>query len=87
LLHLHLLLGITLQGSGRIRLSSQSLNRGRDRSLIRRKRFTDGGIIVDVLRHHVQHLRKIGQRNKCRIEPLALSRIGQRGAREPRILL
>jgi hypothetical protein len=87
LLHFHLLLGIALQRPGRIRLSSQSLNGGSDRSLISRKGLPDGGIIVDVLRHHVEHLRKICQRNKCRIESLALSRVGERATREPGILL
>jgi hypothetical protein len=87
LLHFHLLLGVTLQRPSRVSLGSQSLNRGRNRSLIRQKGLPDGGVIVNVLRHHVQHLRKIRQRNKCRIKPLPLRRIGEGRARKPGVLL
>jgi hypothetical protein len=87
LLHFHLLLGITLQRPGRVSLGTQSLNRCCDCCLIRRKRLPDGGVIVDVLRHHVQHLRKICQRDKCRIEPLFLRCIGKLRAAKPGVLL
>ncbi|MGA7293152.1 MAG: hypothetical protein WBW85_11505, partial [Terriglobales bacterium] len=58
LLHLYPLLGITAQCPGRICLCPQSLNRRGDSSLIRQKSLPDGGVVVDILRHHVQHLRK-----------------------------
>jgi hypothetical protein len=76
LLHFYLLLRITAKRTGGISLSSQPLNRVRDRRLIRRKCLPDGGIIVDMLRHHIQHIRKINQCDKCRIESLLLRCIG-----------
>ncbi len=87
LLHLDRLLRIAAKRTSGIGLSPQSLNRLRHSSLISRERLSDGGVIVDVLRHHLQHLREIHQGDKCRIESLTLSRIGQRGARQTRVLL
>jgi hypothetical protein len=40
-----------------------------------------------VLRHHLQHLRKIHQRNERRIESLLLCRVGERRAGQPLIVL
>jgi hypothetical protein len=86
-LHFYLLLRIAAKRTGGISLSPQPLNRLSNCSLIRRKCLPDGGIIVDILRHHVQDVREIYQRNKCRIEPLLLRCIGQRCARQPGVLL
>jgi hypothetical protein len=86
LLHLHLLFRGAAQSARAISLISQALNRSRDCSLIRRECLTDGCIIVDILRHHLEHLRKIDQRDKCRIESLLLRRIRQCCARQRRIL-
>jgi hypothetical protein len=55
--------------------------------LIGHKCLPDGGIIVDVLSHHVQHLRETHERDKGRIESLHLCRIGQRGALQTRVRL
>jgi len=55
--------------------------------LIGRKGLPDRGIIVNVLRHHIQHLRKTGQRDKRRIESLFLCCVGERRSFEVRILL
>jgi hypothetical protein len=68
-------------------LGSQPLNRSGNRRLVRQKRLADGGVIVDVLRHHGHDLRKIHQRYKRWIECLRLRRVGQRGAGEIGILL
>jgi hypothetical protein len=38
--------------------------------LIGQKRLPDGGVIVHVIRHHLQHLRKIYQRDERWIESL-----------------
>jgi hypothetical protein len=86
LLHLHLLFRGAAQSARVISLISQALNRSRDCSLIRREGLTDGRIIVDILRHHVEHLRKIDERDKCRIESLLLRCIRQCCARQRRIL-
>jgi hypothetical protein len=59
LLYLYLLLGITTQSARGVGLRAQALNRSRDRCLIRVKSLTDGGVIVNVRRHHVQDCRKI----------------------------
>jgi hypothetical protein len=87
LLHQHLLLCRASQRSRRICLVPEPLNRGGDRSLVSRKRLADGGIVINVLRHHLQHLRKIHQRDKCRIESLLLCRVGQCSARKPQVVL
>jgi len=47
----------------------------------------DRSVIVDILRHHIQHLRKARQRDKRRIESLFLRRIGELSTRQPRVLL
>jgi hypothetical protein len=80
LLHFHFLLLIAAQRASFVCLRPQPLNRGCNRFLIRQKRVPDRGIIVDVLRHHLQHLRKIHQRDECRIESLLLRCVGQFGA-------
>jgi hypothetical protein len=81
-----LLLLTAAQSARVVCLGPQTLDRSRDRTLIRRECIADGRVVVDVLRHHIQHLRKIDQRYKCRIKSLLLSRIGQCRARQRRIL-
>jgi hypothetical protein len=82
-----LLLLIALQVPRDVRLVPQSLDRSAHCSLIRRKRLPDGSVIVDVLRHHVEHIWEIHQRNKRGIKPLLFCRIGQCRTLQPRILL
>jgi hypothetical protein len=43
----------------------------------------DRRVIVDMLRHHFQHLRKICQRDKRRIKSLLLCGIGKGCAYKP----
>jgi hypothetical protein len=62
------------------------LDRSRDCSLIGRKGGADRGIVVDVLGHHVEHARKIHQRNKRRIKSLLLRCIRQCDIGESRVL-
>jgi hypothetical protein len=80
LLHFNGLLRVGTERSRGIGLRTQPLNRVGHRALIRRKCLSNGGIIVDVLRHHLQNLRKIYQRNKGGIESLLLRGIGERGS-------
>jgi len=86
LLHLYLLLRGAAQGACVIGFIPQALDRSRHRSLIRSEGLADGGIVVDIFRHHLEHLRKIHQRNECRIESLLLRCIGQGRTRQRRIL-
>jgi hypothetical protein len=62
------------------------LDRRRHLSLIGGDRRANGGIVVNVLRHHLDHLGKAGQRNKCRIKPLLLGSSGQLGFGEVVVL-
>jgi hypothetical protein len=77
LLHFHLLPRIAAQRAGAIGLSPQALDRGGDRSLIGSERVTDNGVVVDVLRHHLEDLWKIYERDECGIESLLLGCIGE----------
>ena len=87
LLDFHLLLLVGAQGTRGVGLRAQALNRGGYYSLIRRKGLPDGGVIVDVLRHHLQYLRKIYQCDKRGIEALFRGGIGEGSAREIEVLL
>ncbi len=87
LLYFHLLLRICAQRARRIGLGAQPLNRSRDGCLICGECLSNGGVIVNVLRHHIQHGRKIYQRDKRRIESRLLRRIGQRGTCHAGIVL
>jgi hypothetical protein len=49
---------IALQRSRFVRLGSQSLDRGTHSSLVSIKSLTNGGEVVDVFRHHVDHIGK-----------------------------
>jgi hypothetical protein len=44
--------------------------------------LSDGGVIIHILRHHVDHFRKVNQRDKRRIESRGLRRIGECCARQ-----
>jgi hypothetical protein len=85
-LHFHLGLLIGAQRAWSISLRAQSLNRIGHGRLVRRKCHADGGVIVYVLRHHRDHLRKIHQRDERRIKSRRLRRIGERSAGKVRIL-
>jgi len=87
LLHFHLILVVAAQRAGSIGLRAQTLNRSRDRRLVRRKCVADGGVVVDVLRHHGDDLGKIYQGYERWIEARRLRRVGERGAAEIGILL
>jgi len=76
------LLLIRAQCARGVGLRPQSLNGIGDCSLISGERLTDGGVVVDILRHHLDHLRKIHQCDKCGIEPLLLGGIGKRRSLE-----
>ena len=77
LLHLDLLLRSAAQGARCVGLRPQPLNRCRHLILIRRDGCPDGGIVVNILRHHPQHLGKADQSNECRVEALLLGSRGQ----------
>jgi hypothetical protein len=49
--------------------------------------LADRRVVVHIFRHHLEDLREIGQRDKCRIESLRLRRIGERGASQVGISL
>jgi hypothetical protein len=74
------------QSSRVIGLIPQPLDRVGDGSLIRGKCSPDGGIVVDVLRHHLQDLRETRQRDKCWIEALLLGRVRERRPRQSGVL-
>jgi hypothetical protein len=77
LLHLNLLLRRAAQRSRRVGLRTQPLNRRRHLLLIRRDSSSNRSIVVDVLGHHLDHGRKVGKRDKGRVETLLLRRIRQ----------
>jgi len=87
LLYDHCLLLIRAQCAGGVGLRPQPLNGIGDCSLIDGERLTDGGVVVDILRHHVQHLRKIHQCDECWVESLLLGGIGERRSLESRICI
>jgi hypothetical protein len=68
-------------------LGPQPLDGRRDRSLISREGLTNRSIVVDVLGHHAQYVRKIDQRNECRIKSLLLGRVCEGRTCQPLILL
>jgi hypothetical protein len=55
--------------------------------LIRREGLANSGIVVDVLRHHGQHIRKIHQRDECRIKSLLLCGVREGGAVQSAMLV
>jgi hypothetical protein len=87
LLNLDLLLLGGLQCAGCVRVGAQPLDRGSHFALIGGKCGANRGVIIHVLRHHLQDLREIYQRDKCGIESLFHGGIGERRAAEIGILL
>src|SRR6201999_3876873 len=61
LLDVHHLLGRRAQCARCVSLCAQSLNRRRDLSLVRQHRSPNGRIVVDIFRHHLDHLGKTHQ--------------------------
>jgi hypothetical protein len=78
LLHLNLLLRRAAQRSRLVGLRTQPLNRRRYLRLIRRDSGSNRSVVVDILGHHLDHRRKVGESNKRRVEILLLRRIRQR---------
>jgi hypothetical protein len=77
LLHLDLLLRGAAQRTRCIGLGPQTLDGCRYLPLIRSDGRSDRGIVVDILRHHLDHVGKAHQRDECRIKPLLLGGGGQ----------
>ena len=86
LLHLDLLLRSAAQCTRRVGLRPQTLDGRRHLALIRRDRRADRRIVVDILRHHLDHLGEAHQRDECRIKPLLLGSRGQLGYGEVLVL-
>jgi hypothetical protein len=86
LLHLNLLLLIAAQSSRRVGLRAQALDGGGDFGLIGRNRLPDRRVVIDVLRHHLEHGRKGDQRDECRVKSLRLGTIGERSAGEALVI-
>ena len=82
LLYRHRLLRIAAQRACRIGLTAQALNGICDSRLIRREGISDRGVVVDVLRHHVDNLREIYECDECGVETLLLCRIGESCSRQ-----
>jgi hypothetical protein len=80
------LLWPALQCTGLISVLTQNLNCIHDGCLIRLKGSADRRVVIDVLRHHVDDLRKVHQGEERWIEALRLSRIHERLSAQPRIL-
>ena len=87
ILHLNVLVLVALQRARRVRLLAQALDGIHHRRLIRREGAADGGVAVDVLRHHAQNLREVDQRDERRIKSLRLCRIGARLTAQTGVLL
>ena len=87
ILYLNRLLLIALECPHRISLLTEALNRIHNHPLICGERLPNGRKVVDVLRHHVEDLRKIHQRNESRIKALCLGRVGARLAAQAPILV
>ena len=87
LLHFHLIISVGAQCAGVISLRAQTLNRIGDGSLVGCERVADGAVVVDVLGHHGDDLRKIHQRDKCGIESGSLRRVSERSAGEIAVCL
>jgi hypothetical protein len=80
LLHLDLLLLGAAQRSGVIRLGAQPLDRGSHLRLIGNHSLPNCRIVVDIFRHHLEHVRETEQSKKCRIESMPLCGFDLSGA-------
>jgi hypothetical protein len=78
LLHRNRLVLIAIQRTRGISLLPQRLDSRHHRLLVRLERSTQRRIVINMRRHHIQHLRKGHQRHKSRIKPTLKSRILQR---------
>jgi hypothetical protein len=87
LLHRNRLVLIAIQRARSISLLPQRLYRRHHRLLIRLERSPQCRIVINMRRHHVQHLRKGHQRHKSWIKPTLQSRILQRLPLQPLVLL
>jgi len=86
-LYLDGLVLVVFKRASSIGLLPEALHGVHNRSLVCCEGLTYRGIVVDVLRHHVENLRKVDQRNECRIESLSLRRIGERLSAQTRVLM
>ena len=86
LLHLNLLLLVGAEGSCGIGLAAQALDGSGHLGLVGRHRLANGGVVVDVVRHHLEHGGEGDEREEGRIEPLFLCGVGESGAGEVRVL-
>jgi hypothetical protein len=77
---------IALERADGVSLLPETLYGIHNHPLVRSERFTDRGVVVDVVGHHVEDLRKIHKRYESRIETLLLRRIGARLSDQPRVL-
>jgi hypothetical protein len=84
-LYRHGLLRIAAQRARCVGLSAQALNGVGNCRLIGRESIPDCGVIVNVLRHHVEDLRKIYECDECGIETLLLRGIGEGRSGQVRI--
>jgi hypothetical protein len=82
LLYGHGLLLIAAQRARGVGLRSQALDGICHPCLIGREGIPDGGVVVNVLRHHVEDLREIYERDECGVETLLLRRIGEGRSRQ-----
>jgi hypothetical protein len=78
LLHRYRLVLVTVERASGKRVLAQSLNRRHHRLLVGLEHLPQRGIVVHIRCHHIQHGRKIHQRDERRIEPMLLRRIRQR---------
>lgn len=81
----HGLLRVAAQRARCIGLGAQALNGVGDTGLIGREGVPDCGVVINVLRHHVENLREIYECDECRIETLLLRRIGEGRSSQVRI--
>jgi hypothetical protein len=86
LLHLNLLLLVGAKGSSGIGLAAQALDGGSHLGLVGRHRLANCGVVVDMVRHHLEHGGEGDEREEGRIEPLFLCGVGESGTGEVRVL-
>jgi hypothetical protein len=86
LLNLNRLLWIGAEGSGGVSLAAQALDGSGDFGLIGGHCLPDGGVVVDVVGHHLKHGGEGDEREEGGIEALLLRGVGEIGAGEMRVL-
>jgi hypothetical protein len=85
-LHNNRLLRVRAQSSRGISLGAKALDGIGNRGLICRHGLANRCIVVDIVRHHLQDVRKMHQSNESRIKSLLLRGIAERIAGKPRIV-